>query len=151
MKQLFFAIFLLMFSSVVLSEETPESCRYFYRELVRIPHQKIAFDENILVSDVDGKNFPGCRIILNSHIELMKENAELPSFWADEGSTLYNEGWRTNHDYTADGPGSGKYAIEKDGITCIIDWDQHAWIDEKTDKIMQSDKINMEIRCLDKN
>jgi hypothetical protein len=151
MDLIFLVILCLIFSFSVVSSGMSEPCKYFYGELVRIPHKKIAFEENTLISDLDGREFVGCKIIFNSHIELMIDDYEPPSFWAYESSELYEEGWRIDHNYTADGPGSGKYAIANNSIICIIDWDRHAWIDDKTGEIMQSDLINMEIQCLDKD
>jgi hypothetical protein len=151
MKRIFLAIFCLIFSSNVASEEISEPCKYFYKELASIPHHKMLFEENVLISDLYGEKFIGCRVIFNSHIELMKDDYKLPSFWADEGSELYEKGWSVNNNYTADGSGSGKYAITNNSIICIIDWDRHAWIDDKTGEIMQSDLINMKIQCFNKN
>ena len=88
---------------------------------------------------------------LNSHIELVKDNYQLPSFRAHEGSEWHEKEWGKVHNYTADVPDPGKYAIANINIICIIDWDRHAWIDDKTGEIIQSVLINMEIQCLDKN
>lgn len=140
-----------MLASTVASEEISEPCGYFYRERLNIPHRKIVFEDNISISDMKGAKYLGCSVILNSHIDLMKDDDKLPSFWPEENSELYETGWRTNHHYTADGPGSGRYAIVKNNITCIIDWDRHAWIDDKTGDIMHSDLINMKIKCFDGN
>ncbi|TAN41014.1 MAG: hypothetical protein EPN22_16590 [Nitrospirae bacterium] len=136
--------------SDALSSETARQCDYFYGKLVNISHQKILFEKDAAVQDISGEEFKGCRIVFNSNMKLMKGSIHLPSFWADEGTELYKQGWRNEHNYTADGPGSGKYAIINNGFICIIDWDQHSWIDDKTGEIMSSELINMEVQCFDK-
>jgi hypothetical protein len=61
---------------------------------------------------------------------------------------LINSGvWSKKHDYAADGPGSSLIGIENDGYRCLINWSQHAWLDDKTNEIKQSDKIRMVVQC----
>ena len=140
----------LTFPYGAVADEPPDTCDYFYRQLADIPLHRITYEKDVMLEDLEGGKFHGCKVTFNSDIELMKEDYELPSFMADDDTELFEKGWRNNNRYGADGAGSGKYGIIKNDILCIVDWSRHAWLDETTRKITQSDLINMEIRCLDK-
>jgi hypothetical protein len=60
--------------------------------------------------------------------------------------TLSNDGFK-NGNLVADGPGSSTVGIEKDNNRCLINWSQHAWIDEETKKHRQSRQIKMIVQC----
>ena len=125
-------------------------CDSFCRDLACVPHRELTVEQDVVMTTPDGKAFHGCKVVFRSHAALTGDHYRLPSFWPHEGTPLYQQGWRLDHRYTADGPGSGKHGIVNNSLLCIIDWDRHSWIDEQTNEIVQSDLINMQVNCLDK-
>lgn len=151
-------LFLLVSTGMAAPESAPgpapdsqRICNFFYDTLAPVPHLSINREQNQPLTDLDGKQYAGCRLIFNSHTDLLGNNYPLPSFQAEAGTELFQQGWRPDDRYLADGPGTSQHGISKNSIRCIIDWDQQAWLDDQTNKIMQSDLINLEIRCLDTN
>jgi len=45
------------------------------------------------------------------------------------------------------GPGSSTVGIKKDNNRCLINWTQHAWVDEKTKEHSQSSQIKVIVQC----
>jgi hypothetical protein len=131
------------------AQDKVESCKAFYDRLSLLPHQKLEIDSDSALEDRDGRRYAGCQVSFVSHVDLLGSEVELPSFRPLEGDELYDSGWREDLDYLADGPGSGSYGISRDGITCIIRWNRHAWL-ESTGEIKQSDRVEMTVDCLNR-
>jgi hypothetical protein len=55
-----------------------------------------------------------------------------------------------NNNLVADGPGSSTVGIENENNRCLINWSQHAWIDEKTGAHRQSSQIKISVQCSQK-
>lgn len=132
----------------VAADDPALSCGMFYNELSLVPHDRLVQNIGRLRSEnfVRG-DFNGCEVIFASREELFKEGDSLPMFEPYEDSELYRQGWRFVNRYTADGPGSGVHGIVRNQVLCLIDWDQHAWINEAGEH-EQSNLINMTVQCL---
>lgn len=150
MKRILILIFLLIPIIANANDKLQNACNFFHEDLAHVPNNSVVLNTGQLHSRFDGQAFNGCEVVFNSHGILLKNgSADLPSFRATKDSTLYEDGWREENRYAADGPGSGTYGIVKDNILCIINWDQHSWIDDKTGNIEHSDFINMVVQCME--
>ena len=118
-------------------------CNQFHQKLSEMPHNQLSLNTDNFVSIFDGKQLDGCEVVYESNESLVS---------GDSVHNLYikfvkAEGWKQNNKSGADGPGSSLVGIEKDTHRCLISWSQHAWLDDKTNEVKQSDLIKMVIQC----
>ncbi|MDH4322282.1 MAG: hypothetical protein OEV73_12395, partial [Desulfobulbaceae bacterium] len=115
MKALWLALALLLVSGGVAFAQ--DACDYFYQALAAAPHEKLTHRIGELQGQHDGKWHQGCEMVLTTDERLLAGGA-LPDFQAGPGSESYRAGWRDNLAYSADGPGTSLYAIERGGDLC---------------------------------
>lgn len=130
-------------------QQSNDPCNYFYKELKKIPHEKIDSHKGIITFDWDQKEYEGCEINFISNDSLMTKG--FPLFWPDPKNNkyLYQLGWQSNKNYSADGPGTTLYGIEKKNILCLISERQPAYIDESGKKVQEL-KISVTIECVER-
>ena len=143
MKSIIAIASLLLIPIAAIVNADDSICTQFHQKLSELPHTKLNLNTNGFVSLFNGKPLDGCEIVFQTNESLVS---------GDKVNDLYNElinsdGWTQNNDYAADGPGSSLIGIENDGYRCLINWSQHAWLDDKTNEIKQSDQIKMGIQC----
>jgi hypothetical protein len=147
MRKLLTALLLFIPTNAHAGGVVRNSCKMFYVSLKTVPHYELVVNTGLLRSPSDGRKSRGCEVVFKSNEQLMR-GLELPTFEPAEGSVLYRAGWRIDEKYRADGAGSGSYGIVKDAVLCLIHWDQHSWVNEKTREIEQSGLINMTVQCV---
>ena len=62
-------------------------------------------------------------------------------------SLTHRPNWTINNNFLADGPGSSTIVIENKVNRCLLNWSQHAWIDEETNEQKQSKQIKIIVQC----
>lgn len=146
MTKFIFFILLLIPSLVAASSPTDLVCSDFHRILNGIKHLKNEVGPASF--ELNGKRYKGCEVVFETKWSLIGKETDPESlFYATEGSALYRLGWRVDHKYTADGPGSTSYVIRKGSIACTVSWYFTAYIDEKTNKIVTGDELSGRIKC----
>ena len=118
-------------------------CSYFYRSLLRLPHTKLTQNINDFLSLWNGQRLQGCEVVYESHESLVSGSKVYDQF----ESFIHTLGWSINNNLVADGPGSSTVGIENEMNRCLINWSQHAWIDEKTKEHRQSSQIKIVLQC----
>jgi hypothetical protein len=118
-------------------------CSYFYRSLLQLPHTKLIQNSDDFLSLWNGKRLGGCEVVYESHESLVSGSKVYDQF----ESFIHTLGWSINNNLVADGPGSSTVGIENEMNRCLINWSQHAWIDEKTKEHRQSSQIKMIVQC----
>jgi len=140
-------IILLSFSFLLLNISTTfcaESvCTYFYNNLSEIPHSRLVENNSGFTSIWDGKILQGCEIVYESNISLVL-GADVYKLFE---SLIHSPNWTINNNLFADGPGSSTVGIENKMNRCLLNWSQHAWIDEETNEQKQSNQINITVQC----
>ena len=114
-------------------------CSYFYRSLLQLPHTKLTQNLSLW----NGQRLQGCEVVYESHESLVSGSKVYDQF----ESFIHTLGWSINNNLVADGPGSSTVGIENEMNRCLINWSQHAWIDEKTKEHRQSSQIKMIVQC----
>lgn len=125
---------------------TKDPCGYFFRALKTVPHEKLTRNDGGLESLWDGKKVSGCEVMFVTN-DTLRSGRDMPDFFATEGTELYRLGWRMNNSLAADGPGSGIFGIENESVLCLVSHDQPAYLDEKTEKIIQSETLTITVQC----
>ena len=133
-------IFILHISTSVCAES---ACTYFHNKLLEIPHTRLLENITGFTSIWDGKYIPGCEILYESNISLVPGTDVYKLF----ESLTYRPNWTINNNFIADGPGSSTVAIENKVNRCLVNWSQHAWIDEVTNEQKQSGQIKIIVQC----
>lgn len=128
---------------------TKDSCGYFFRALKTVPHEKLTRNDGDLESLWDGKRVSGCEVMFVTN-DALRSGRDMPDFFSTESTELYRLGWRMNNSLAADGPGSGIFGIENESVLCLVSHDQPAYLDEKTEKIIQSETLTLTIQCRQK-
>ena len=118
-------------------------CASFYRSLLQLPHTKLTQNINDYLSLWNGQRLQGCEVVYESHESLVSGSKVYDQF----ESFIHTLGWSINNNLVADGPGSSTVGIENEMNRCLINWSQHAWIDEKTKEHRQSSQIKMIVQC----
>lgn len=125
-------------------------CDHFYRILTRLPHSEIHINSGVIGDGNKQETLNTCEVIFVSDDSLMQNGVEsLPSFRAEQGSELYNAGWRENDSYAADGAGTGAYGILRGNVLCLIQWEQHSWVDD-SGAIGHSNMVRLTAQCHDR-
>jgi hypothetical protein len=118
-------------------------CSYFYRSLSQLPHTKLVQNNNDFLSLWNGQRLQGCEVVYESHEPFVSGSRVYDQF----ESFTHTPGWSIKNNWVADGPGSSTVGIENDNNRCLINWSQHAWVDEKTKEHRQSSQIKMIVQC----
>ena len=140
-KFLLLASLLLLNTSIASGSDSV--CSYFYRNLLQLPHTKLAQNNNDFLSLWNGQRLQGCEVVYESHEALVSGSRVYDQF----ESFNHTPGWLINNNLVADGPGSSTVGIENENNRCLINWSQHAWIDEKTKGHRQSSQIKIVVQC----
>ena len=143
MKTLLFllASFILLNISAVFSADSV--CSHFYDKLSELPYQQLTLRDDGFKSLWDGNYQQGCEVFYESHVSLVSGSEVFQLF----ESFTRDPSWEIDANLVADGPGSSTIGIKKDNNRCLINWTQHAWIDEETKKQRQSKQIKMIVQC----
>ena len=140
-KIILMASLLLLNTSIAIGADSV--CSYFYRSLLQLPHTKLAKNIDDFLSLWNGQRLQGCEVVYESHESLVSGSRVYDQF----ESFIHTSGWLMNNNLIADGPGSSTVGIENENNRCLINWSQHAWIDEKTKGYRQSSQIKMVVQC----
>jgi len=140
-KFLLLASLLLLNTSIAFGSDSV--CSYFYRSLLQLPHTKLTQNNNDFLSLWNGQRLQGCEVVYESHESLVSGSRVYDQF----ESFIHTPGWLIKNSLVADGPGSSTVGIENENNRCLINWSQHAWIDEKTKEHRQSSQIKMIVQC----
>jgi hypothetical protein len=143
MKTLFLLLTSLIFLNIGAAFGADSACSHFYNKLSELPHFRLTLSYDGFKSIWNGNHEQGCEVFYESHVTLV---SELQVYELFESFTR-DPDWIINNNFFADGPGSSTVGIEKDNNRCLINWSQHAWIDEKTKKHRQSKQIKMIVQC----
>jgi len=123
----------------------PDACREFSQALEAIPQVALTTRTGPIESNWNGEPPAACEVAFET-TDTVLAGAVVPDFVADAGSPTYEAGWRTIPDILADGPGSGVYGIERDGVRCVIRWEQPAYVDDDG-TIVEGETFSMWIQC----
>jgi len=123
----------------------PDACREFSQALEGIPHVALTTRTGPIESIWNGEAPAACEVAFET-TDAVLAGAVVPDFVADAGSATYEAGWRTIPDILADGPGSGVYGIERNGVRCVIRWQQPAAVDDDG-TIVQSEAFSLRLQC----
>jgi len=151
MKQIFFLIqiaFILCFPFYSWAQ-TENACGVIYQILDTVPHSRLTQSEGQFASFWDQSTISGCQVTFVTDESLLGGKTA-PDLEAGEGSLMYRRGWRMNHSYLADGPGTGLFGIEKESVLCLIRHEQPAYLDDYG-KIIQSETLTLDIQCQNKS
>mgnify|MGYP006974249547 CR=1 FL=1 len=140
-KFLLLASLLLLNTSIAFGADPV--CSYFYRSLLQLPHTKLTQNINDFLSLWNGQPSQGCEVVYESRESLVSGSKVYDQFKA----LMHTPGWSINNSLVADGPGSSTVGIENENHRCLINWSQHAWIDEKTKEHRQSSQIKLTVQC----
>ena len=143
LKRAFFLAILVIILNFSPAFGADAACSYFYKKLTELPHVKLTVNDDGFQSMWDGKEMSGCELIFESHASIVSGEKVYRIFQ----SFIQTPGWKIDNNLLADGPGSSSVGIENDKHKCCINWSQHAWIDEKSGKLTQSNHIEMIIQC----
>ena len=121
-------------------------CGHFFRALKAVPNESLTQSTGEYRSLWNGAKHVGCEVKLVTNDTLNRNHHPMPNFDAQPDSELYRHGWRTNNAYTADGPGSSVYGIEKEKTLCVVREDQPAHIDDRG-SIVQSETLTITVQC----
>jgi hypothetical protein len=118
-------------------------CSHFYNKLSELSYRQLTLSDDGFKSLWDGNHQRGCEVYYESHVSLVSGSEVYELF----ESFTRDSGWVINGNLVADGPGSSTVGIEKGNNRCLINWTQHAWIDEETKEHRQSRQIKMIVQC----
>ena len=144
----FILLLALLYSNSVYSQDLTalESCQIFYNQLKEIPHTKLTLDSVIYKSLLNLKREKGCQVKFVT-TDSISANVEFPAFTKSiKGTKLYDQGWRYNDKYTADGAGTGLVGIENRGVLCLISYARPV-SSLKPGKFEISDDITIIVQC----
>jgi len=120
-------------------------CRPFSAALDSTPHSMLQVSSGEFPAIRDRETYVGCQVQYETNDSLLA-GVHVPEFNAYEGSPMYQAGWRQIVNMTADGPGSGIFAIEKGPVSCVLSWERPAEVDEGGD-VSVSTTLTMTIQC----
>jgi hypothetical protein len=143
MKTLFILLTSLIFLNIGAAFGADSVCSHFYNKLSELPHFRLTLSDDGFKSVWNGNHLQGCEVFYESHVSLVSGSKVYELF---ESFTRDPE-WVINENLVADGPGSSTFGIEKGNNRCLINWTQHAWIDEETKEYRQSKQIKMIVQC----
>ena len=133
----------LLLLNISIASGADSVCSYFYHILLELPHTKLTQKMNDFISLWNGQRLQGCEVVYESHESMVPGSRVYDQF----ESFIHTPGWSINNNLVADGPGSSTVGIENEMNRCLINWSQHAWVDEKTKEHRQSSQIKMIVQC----
>lgn len=125
--------------------EPVDLCEPFSALLVAVPRTSFVTRTGEFESTWDGSRRFGCEIQFETS-DSLRQGKAMPAFEAEEGSAMYDLGWRMSDGILADGPGSGVFGIETESAQCIVRWHQPAFIDEDG-QFVQAEMLRLTIQC----
>jgi hypothetical protein len=143
MKTIFLLLTSLLLLNISAAFGADFVCSHFYNKLSELPHIQLTLNLDGFKSIWNGKQLQGCDVFYESHVSLVSGGKVYELF----ESFIQAPGWVINNNLVADGPGSSTVGIEKGTNRCLINWSQHAWIDEETKEHRQSSQIKMVVQC----
>jgi len=136
--------FLLLNTSTTFCDDSV--CTHFYNNLSELPHNRLVENISGITSIWDGENLQGCEIVYESDISLVPGTDVYKLF----ESLIYCPNWIIHNNFISGGPGSSTVGIENKMNRCLLNWSQHAWLDEETNEQKQSNQIKIIVQCSDK-
>lgn len=125
------------------AQEDP--CRAFQRALEPVPHVVLTHRIGPIESMWNGEPPAMCEVKFETTDSVLA-GAVVPDLVARQGSELQAAGWRMIPEILADGAGSGVHGIQRNGVRCVIGWEQPAYIDDDG-SFVPSDTFSMVIQC----
>jgi hypothetical protein len=125
------------------TQEDP--CREFYVVLDEVPHVALTSMDGPIESMWSGEPTAVCEVAFETTDSTLAGEVP-PTFVAGPGSETHRAGWRMIPEIVADGPGSGVHGIQRNGVRCVIRWEQPAYIDDDGN-FVQSSAFSMRIQC----
>ena len=138
------SIFLsLMFLNSSSALESDSVCSYFYNRLSELPYTELNINTHNIRSLWNDQAIQGCEVVYESQESQVSGSRVYDQF----ERFIHTPGWFMNNNLVADGPGSSTVGIENENNRCLINWSQHAWIDEMTGEHRQSSQIKIIVQC----
>jgi hypothetical protein len=141
----FWLLIMLLLPATSLAGEINQNCAPFYQALLQIPHDTLDHAEGPFTSEWSRHCVEGCVLTMLTNTELLGGQS-LADLSGESGTPLYDEGWRSNPAYSADGPGTSLVGLEKDGALCLVFTLQPSFVDD-TGKIIQDEAIKVRVEC----
>ena len=142
----YWILLVLLFPSLAFAQVTAETCQPFYQALESVPHESIFQREGFFNSRWFETTATGCFLVLNTNQTLLGKQT-LPDLSGAPGSPFYNDDWRINPVYAADGPGTQVVGLEKGQDLCLVMTEQPSYIDDDGE-IIKNIFIKVRVECL---
>lgn len=116
-KLIKFGLVILFVWQPAQGQSTDCPCRYFHKRLELIPNEELTLTRGTFTSLMYGEELEGCEVEFVTNDSLLKDVPKpdpIPSFLPHETASLYENGWRRNINYNAEGPGTRLFGIQKD-------------------------------------
>jgi hypothetical protein len=128
-----------------------DSCAPFFQALLQVPHESLVRRDGLFTSQWSGHCVEGCLVVMQTdQVRLgspaLLDSQALADLSAEPGTPLYQDGWRSNPAYTADGAGTGVIGLERDGALCLVYTEQPSFIDDNG-QFVQSEAIKVRVEC----
>jgi len=141
----FWLLIMLLLPATALAGEINHNCAPFYQALLQLPHEDLQSSDGPFTSEWSRHCVEGCLLVMITNQSLLGDQS-LADLSGEPGTPLYDEGWRSNPAYTADGPGTSLVGLEKDGALCLVFTSQPSFVGD-TGKIIQDDAIKVLVEC----
>ena len=129
-------------SSVYATETFQIACLEYQKVMKSIPHTKITYEKNFIITTHENKTYDGCSVTVDTKWSLVGKNFT-------QESVLDLPGWG-NGDFVADGAGTSIYKRVKGNLFCMVGYSFSSYIDEKTRKFVTGDNLRMYAECAEK-
>ncbi len=134
-----------------MAGENSDSCAPFFQALLQVPHESLVRHDGLFTSQWSGHCVEGCLVVLQTdqvHLgsPILLDSQALADLNAAPGTPLYQDGWRNNPAYTADGAGTGVVGLEREGALCLVYTEQPSFIDDNG-QFVQSEEIKVRVEC----
>lgn len=123
----------------------PDPCEEIGSILEAVPHRSLARRSGSLEWIWDGSAAEGCQIDFET-TDSSLAGVPAPDLIAAPGTMLFESGWRMIPELIADGAGSGIHVIRRDTVTCLVSWEQPAYL-EDDGTFVRSDTLTIVVQC----
>lgn len=150
MSIIYYFIFLFILNLFqVQGQSTDCPCQYFYKRLKFIPNEELTLTKGTFNSLLYGEDHEGCEVKFVTNDSLLTNVPKpdpIPSFLPRETASLYENGWRRNINYDAEGPGTRLFVIQKEDTLCLVSYSQPATLLDNG-KTSTAKDITVTIQC----
>lgn len=136
----------LLLTAPLHAEPAERACDTFVQILEPLPHESLFQRSGPFNSTWFKTGAFGCEMVMVTSQQRLAGQL-LPDLSATPGTLLYQQGWRSQPTYLADGPGTGVAGIEKEQVLCLVYTEQPAWIDENGRHHLSSE-IRIRVECM---